>query len=103
MLESKEAFEQAPVAVTDPTSPIRSAGTETPNSPDGQLHSIGVLPLELHAVIKSKGTPANALHGFIASRNRRTPCSPSAVGCRFEPGPTWLKIINARGPAQTRC
>jgi hypothetical protein len=66
MPESKEAFAQAPVAVTDRTSPIRSAGTETPNAPSGQLHTIGVLPLEPHAVIMSKETPANALNRFMA-------------------------------------
>ena len=58
-----EALEQAPVAVTDLTSPIRSAGTETTNTPAGQLHTIGVLPLELHAAIMSKGP--NALNRFM--------------------------------------
>ena len=63
--ESKEAFEQAPVAATDLTSLTRSAGTVTSNAALGQWQTIGVLPLELHAVIMSKGTPAKALNSFM--------------------------------------
>jgi hypothetical protein len=61
MPESKEAFEQAPVATTDITSSTRSAGTVTSNTPAGQLQSMAGPPeLELQAVTMSKPTPANA-------------------------------------------